>query len=207
MLITSLCQCKTLVQPLWFTAVFVSVFLSGVHIVQMMCSCEWDETGEVKGYWQYGYDGEDFIIFDLKTETWVAPVHEADNTKKKWDHDWALTGQKKNYLTQICPESLKKYVTYGRSSLMRTGTFQMSVDLDVSSVKPEDWHRYRCVFQLSGVNEDIVTRLDKSEIKTNERNNLAIIIAIFAVVLVLGAVNGIIVYKKKTSRCFLQPRK
>uniref|UniRef100_A0A3B4XDC7 Ig-like domain-containing protein n=1 Tax=Seriola lalandi dorsalis TaxID=1841481 RepID=A0A3B4XDC7_SERLL len=46
-------------------------------------------------------------------------------------------------------------------------TFQMRVDLDISSVTPEDWRRYDCVFQLSGVKEDVVTKLDKAEIRTN----------------------------------------
>ncbi|XP_056255265.1 major histocompatibility complex class I-related gene protein-like [Seriola aureovittata] len=46
-------------------------------------------------------------------------------------------------------------------------TFQVRVDLDISSVTPEDWRRYDCVFQLSGVKEDIVTKLDKAEIRTN----------------------------------------
>uniref|UniRef100_A0AAZ1XDU0 Ig-like domain-containing protein n=1 Tax=Oreochromis aureus TaxID=47969 RepID=A0AAZ1XDU0_OREAU len=221
----------------------------GVHIVQWMYGCEWDEeTGEVNGYFQEGYDGEDFISFDLKTETWVAAKQQAVLTRMELDRNKA---QYKNYLTQICPEWLKKYVNYGRSSLMKTvlpsvsllqksssspvtchatgfypnraemmwrkdgvelhegvskgeiltnndETFQMSVDLDLSSVKPEDWDSYRCVFQLSGVNEDIVTRLDKAVIRTNEcktgirRNNLTIIIAIVAVVAVLGAVIGIV---------------
>ena len=48
------------------------------------------------------------------------------------------------------------------------GTFQMSVDLDLSSVTPGDWRRYECVFQLSGVKDDIVTKLDKDVIRTNE---------------------------------------
>lgn len=122
MLITSLCQCKTLVQPLWFTAVFVSVFLSGVHIYQQTYGCEWEEeTGEVNGYNQYGYDGEDFLSFDLKTETWVAEKQQAEITKNMLDSDRATITQWKNYLTQECPEWLKKYVTYGRSSLMKTG--------------------------------------------------------------------------------------
>ncbi|XP_076735238.1 class I histocompatibility antigen, F10 alpha chain-like [Maylandia zebra] len=238
----------------------------GVHILQEMYGCEWDdETGEMNGYRQFGYDGEDFISFDLKKATWIAPVQQAHTTQTRWDSDKATNTRGKNYLTQECPEWLKKYVNYGRSSLMRTvvpkvsllqktssspvtchatgfypnrvemvwkkdgvefhegvnkgeiltnndGTFQMSVDLDVSSVKPEDWHRYRCVFQLSGVNEDIVTKLVKADIKTNEvdignGNNLTIIIAVVAVVLVLGAVNGFIVYKKKTSKCSQPPMK
>nr|XP_020443281.1 class I histocompatibility antigen, F10 alpha chain-like [Monopterus albus] len=183
------------------------------------CECD-DETGEVSGYRQFGYDGEDFISFDLKRETWIAPTPQAVITKNNLDHDKAWTKRTKIYLTKVFPEWLKKHVDYGRSSLMRTvlpsvsllqktpsspvschatsfypnraemfwrkdgeelhedvdkgeilpnndGTFQMSVDLKLSSVKPEDWSRYDCVFQLSGVKEDIVTRLDKSVIRTN----------------------------------------
>ncbi|XP_074543359.1 major histocompatibility complex class I-related protein 1-like [Halichoeres trimaculatus] len=47
------------------------------------------------------------------------------------------------------------------------GSFQMSVDLDISLVKTEDWRRYECVFQLSGVKEDIVTKLEKTAIRSN----------------------------------------
>ncbi|XP_065325872.1 major histocompatibility complex class I-related gene protein-like [Pelmatolapia mariae] len=228
----------------------------GVHIFQQMCGCEWDEeTDKVNGYEQFGYDGKDFISFDLKKETWVAPKQQAHMTKMKLDSNKATITQYKNYLTQECPEWLKKYVNYGRSSLMRTvlpsvsllqksssspvtchatgfypnraemvwkkdgvefhegvnkgeiltnndGTFQMSVDLDVSSVKPEDWHRYRCVFQLSGVNEDIVTKLDKSEIKTNEGNSFSLIFPVVVAVVVLAAIAVIafIIYKKRTDK-------
>uniref|UniRef100_A0A3B4VN25 Ig-like domain-containing protein n=1 Tax=Seriola dumerili TaxID=41447 RepID=A0A3B4VN25_SERDU len=193
----------------------------GVHVAQKMSGCEWDdETGEVKGYDQHGYDGEDFIVFDLKTKTWIAPTPQALITKLKWDNNKAKIAQDKQYLNQICPEWLKKYVNYGRSSLLRTElpsvsllqktpsspvschatgffphravmfwrkdgeelhedvdqgeilpnhdeTFQMSVDLNISSVTPEDWRRYDCVFQLSGVKEDIVIKLDKTAVETN----------------------------------------
>uniref|UniRef100_A0A3Q3ED57 Major histocompatibility complex class I-related gene protein-like n=1 Tax=Labrus bergylta TaxID=56723 RepID=A0A3Q3ED57_9LABR len=186
----------------------------GVHIYQWMVGCEWDdETGDVNGYNQHGYDGEDFIVLDLKTWTWVAAQQQAVFTKQKWDKDKRLLEENKNYFTDECPDWLKKFVNYGRSSLMRTvsllqktpssrvtchatgfypkrammfwrkdgeelhedvdngeilpnhdGSFQISADLQLPS---DDWGKYDCVFQLSGVKEDIVTKLDKREIKTN----------------------------------------
>ncbi|TDH03726.1 hypothetical protein EPR50_G00145110 [Perca flavescens] len=229
----------------------------GAHIVQRMYGCEWDdETGEVNGFAQDGYDGEDFIVFDLKTESWIAPKQQAVITKHKWDNNKALIAQDKNYLTQKCPEWVKKYVNYGRSSLLRTevpsvsllqkspsspvschatgfypdrammfwrkdgvelsehvdhgetlpnhdGSFQMSVDLDLSSVPAEDWRRYDCMFQLSGVKDDIITKLDKAEIRTNRENTMYIYIiaAVVVLALVLLAVIGVLVYRKKKAKC------
>ncbi|KAM6903758.1 H-2 class I histocompatibility antigen, K-K alpha chain-like [Lycodopsis pacificus] len=237
----------------------------GAHIVQRMYGCEWDdETNEVKGYDQYGYDGEDFISLDLKTETWIAPKQQAVITKHKWDNNRAWMAQQKHYLTQICPEWVKKYVNYGRSSLMRTelpsvsllqktssspvschatgfypdratlfwskdgeelhedvdlgeilpnhdGSFQMSADLELSSVPAGDWRRYDCVFQLSGVEEDIVTRLDRKVIRTNEGETeirgdeekpadmtfIIIIAAVALLALVIIAVGGVLVYRNR----------
>ncbi|XP_055368866.1 major histocompatibility complex class I-related gene protein-like isoform X6 [Betta splendens] len=80
------------------------------------------------------------------------------------------------------------------------GTFQMRVDLDLSSVTAQDWSRYECVFKLSGV-KDIITRLDRAEIRTNEGNSMSLIIVIVAVVLVaLVAVIGFIVYRKRNAK-------
>ncbi|CDQ96788.1 unnamed protein product [Oncorhynchus mykiss] len=86
-----------------------------------MYGCEWDdEAGVTEGFDQYGYDGEDFIAFDLKTTKWIAPTPQAVITKHKWDSNTARNEQNKNYYTQICIEWLKKYVDYGKSTLMRT---------------------------------------------------------------------------------------
>uniref|UniRef100_A0A3P9D7Z2 Ig-like domain-containing protein n=1 Tax=Maylandia zebra TaxID=106582 RepID=A0A3P9D7Z2_9CICH len=42
------------------------------------------------------------------------------------------------------------------------GTFQMSVGLNVSSVTPEEWKRYECVFQFSNAEDSIITNLNKT---------------------------------------------
>uniref|UniRef100_A0A672FFW0 Ig-like domain-containing protein n=1 Tax=Salarias fasciatus TaxID=181472 RepID=A0A672FFW0_SALFA len=163
------------------------------------------QNGDVKivnGFHQFGYDGEDFISLDLKTQTWIPLVPQAVISKEQWDKNKAWLDQQKHYLTQECPEWLKKFLEFGRSSLMRKGkmfgvclsktpsspltchatgfypdradlfwkkdeeelhedvvkgemlpnhdgSFQMSVDLDLSGLKDEDWGRYSCVFHLN----------------------------------------------------------
>ncbi|XP_065804197.1 major histocompatibility complex class I-related gene protein-like isoform X2 [Labrus bergylta] len=225
----------------------------GVHIVQVMIGCKWDdETGEVNGYDQHGYDGEDFIVLDTKTMTWVAPQQQAVAIKQKWDNNKAQLEYLKNYFNNECLDLLKKYVNYGRSSLMRTdlptvsllqktpssrvtchatgfypnrammfwrkdgeelhkdvdkgeilpnhdGSFQISADLQLPS---DDWGKYDCVFQLSGVKEDIVTKLDKREIKTNYVNPIYMIFVIIPVVLLLVTIvcaAGFCLYKKRNA--------
>ncbi|XP_049890692.1 major histocompatibility complex class I-related gene protein-like isoform X2 [Epinephelus moara] len=225
----------------------------GIHIFQIISGCGWDdETGEMNGFMQYGYDGEDLLALDLKTLTWVAPKPQAVITKLRWDADQVRLIDHENHLTHFFPEWLKTYVTFGKSYLLRKdlpsvsllqkspssplschatgfypdrammfwrkdgeeihegveigeilpnhdGSFQMSVDLNLPSVPPEDWRRYDCVFHLSGVKDDIVTTLDKAVIKTNmeKPSDITVPITAAVVVLVLVAAAGFIVYKKR----------
>uniref|UniRef100_A0A4W5QF24 Ig-like domain-containing protein n=1 Tax=Hucho hucho TaxID=62062 RepID=A0A4W5QF24_9TELE len=88
-----------------------------------MVGCEWyEDTGVTEGVDQYGYDGEDFVAFDLKTKTWIAPTPQAVITKHKWERDIAYNENVNNFITQECIEWLKNYLDYGKSTLMRTGT-------------------------------------------------------------------------------------
>uniref|UniRef100_A0A3P9D771 Ig-like domain-containing protein n=1 Tax=Maylandia zebra TaxID=106582 RepID=A0A3P9D771_9CICH len=233
-----------------FTAISYFMFVpSAVHILQMIEGCEWDEnTGEVTGVLLYGYNGEAFMDFDLKTLTWIALKPEAVITKQKWDTDRLRIKHKENDLTNICPAYLKMYVDHKKGfsqkkvlpsvfllqktpsspvSCHATGfypgravmswrkdgeelhegvalgeilpnndeTFQMCVDLNVSSVTTEDWSRYDCVFQLSD-GDDIITKLDKKVIRTNCGKIIPVIVVV-PVLLILFAVVGFAVYKKR----------
>ncbi|XP_030266291.1 major histocompatibility complex class I-related gene protein-like [Sparus aurata] len=230
----------------------------GVHVLQEVNGCEWDdETEEVKGFVQFGYDGKDFLELDLKTFTWIALRPEAVIAKPIWDASKVGVGVVDYYktaFTLIYPELLKKYAEYGRSFQLRTelpsvsllqktpsspvsclatgfyphraslvwrkdgeelpeevdhgeilpnhdGTFQMSVDLNLSSVTPEDWTRYDCVFQLYGVKEEIITKLEKDRIRTNEvkSSNMTVLstAAVVVLALILIGAAGFIVYNKK----------
>ncbi|KAM8766886.1 major histocompatibility complex class I-related gene protein-like [Acanthopagrus schlegelii] len=227
----------------------------GVHVLQEVDGIEWDdETEEVKGFTQFGYDGEDFMKLDPNTFTWITQRLEAVTAEPIWDADKVMIGYYKTAFTQIYPERLKQFVEYGWSVLLRTelpsvsllqktpsspvsclatgfyphraslvwrrdgeelheevdhgeilpnhdGTFQMSVDLKLSSVTPEDWTRYDCVFQLSGVKEEIITRLEKDRIRTNwvKPSNMTVLVtaAVVVLALILIGAAGFIIYKKK----------
>ncbi|XP_030202556.1 class I histocompatibility antigen, F10 alpha chain isoform X1 [Gadus morhua] len=229
----------------------------GAHIFQKMYGCEWDDDDDdsIDGYEQYGYDGEDFISLDLKTLTWVAAVPQAFPTKQRWNQEKGYNEQQKNYFNKECVDWLKKYLSYGKSTLQRTerprvsllqrspsspvvchatgfypdrvvvfwrrdgqelheqvdpgevlpnhdGTFQVSVDLDLTAVPQEDWGRYECVVQLKGI-EDISTPLDPALIRTNwvymSGLTIPIIIGFVVLLLVAAAVVGVLLYKKRNA--------
>uniref|UniRef100_A0A8C5FBH1 Ig-like domain-containing protein n=1 Tax=Gadus morhua TaxID=8049 RepID=A0A8C5FBH1_GADMO len=219
---------------------------TGAKFISTVYGCGWDdEDGTTDGYEQHGYDGEDFISLDLKILTWVAAVPQAVSIKQRWDQNKAELLCLKNYYTQECVDWLKKYLSYGKSTLQRTdrprvsllqrspsspvvchatgfypdrvvvfwrrdgqelheqvdpgevlpnhdGTFQVSVDLNLTAVPQEDWGRYECVVQLKGI-EDISTPLDPALIRTNWGKTGPISVCICATVKIqnkIGPIQG-----------------
>ncbi|XP_026550287.1 popy class I histocompatibility antigen, alpha chain E-like [Notechis scutatus] len=86
-----------------------------------MYGCELRKDGSKGGFEQYGYEGKTFITFDKETRTWVAPVPQAQISKRKRDADQGLNQRRKDYLEEICIEWLEKYLSYGNETLLRTG--------------------------------------------------------------------------------------
>ncbi|XP_077051192.1 major histocompatibility complex class I-related protein 1-like [Siphateles boraxobius] len=100
----------------------------GVHTFQLMYGCEWDDqTGARDAFLQYGYDGEDFLSLDLKEMRWISPVQQGIITVQKWNNDRADLENDRNYFSTVCIEWLQKYVEYGKSSLQRKVSPQVSL--------------------------------------------------------------------------------
>ncbi|XP_051811446.1 BOLA class I histocompatibility antigen, alpha chain BL3-6-like [Acanthochromis polyacanthus] len=103
-------------------------------------------------------------------------------------------------------EELHEDVDKGEILPNHDGTFQMSVDLNISSITPEDWMKYDCVFQLSDVKDDIITKLDKSVIRTNwvppsgfpAGAVIGVVVGLLLLLLLL-CITGLFMWTKKTN--------
>ncbi|XP_056277494.1 major histocompatibility complex class I-related gene protein-like [Pseudoliparis swirei] len=103
-------------------------------------------------------------------------------------------------------------VDHGEILPNHDGSFQMSVDLKLSAVPAEDWRRYQCVFQLSGVEEPIVIPLEEAGIRTNAEKPsgmttiIIISLPIIIITITLLAVSALALgrvmdYKKRKAEC------
>nr|XP_003229696.2 PREDICTED: class I histocompatibility antigen, F10 alpha chain [Anolis carolinensis] len=99
----------------------------GLHTFQWMYGCELRRDGSKGGYYQYAYDGRDYISLDKDTLTWMAADVPAQNTKRKWEADFSDNKYKKIYLEETCIEWLQRYLNYGKKTLLRTEVPEVKV--------------------------------------------------------------------------------
>uniref|UniRef100_A0ACB8EF92 Uncharacterized protein n=2 Tax=Sphaerodactylus townsendi TaxID=933632 RepID=A0ACB8EF92_9SAUR len=93
---------------------------TGLHILQRMTSCELSNDGRKRGFYQFGYNGKDYLNFDKETLTWTAATGPALVTKMEWDAELANNQCMKDFLEEICIGWLQTFLDYGKASLLRT---------------------------------------------------------------------------------------
>uniref|UniRef100_A0A3B5Q634 Uncharacterized LOC106700434 n=1 Tax=Xiphophorus maculatus TaxID=8083 RepID=A0A3B5Q634_XIPMA len=94
------------------------------HILQWMHGCEGETQPDgtmqfVRGMDMYNYDGNDFLSFDDDRQVWVAPIHAAEETKRKWDEVQVLKEYTKGYLEKECMEWMSKFRDFGKEQLLK----------------------------------------------------------------------------------------
>ncbi|XP_036436867.1 class I histocompatibility antigen, F10 alpha chain-like isoform X2 [Colossoma macropomum] len=94
-----------------------------LHVLQWRHGCEIDEAdGNItflRGIDEYSYDGKEFLSFDDDNMRWIAPVPEAEPTKRKWDEVPILNQYTKGYLEKECVDWLTKFMEYGKEALRK----------------------------------------------------------------------------------------
>uniref|UniRef100_A0A8C5VAT8 Major histocompatibility complex, class I-related n=1 Tax=Microcebus murinus TaxID=30608 RepID=A0A8C5VAT8_MICMU len=93
---------------------------SGPHTYQRMIGCEMLEDGSTTGFLQYAYDGQDFLVFNKDTLSWIAVDNVAHVTKQAWEANRHELQYQKNWLEEECVAWLKRFLEYGNATLQRT---------------------------------------------------------------------------------------
>uniref|UniRef100_A0A8C3QZV0 Ig-like domain-containing protein n=1 Tax=Cyanoderma ruficeps TaxID=181631 RepID=A0A8C3QZV0_9PASS len=88
----------------------------GLHTWLRVSSCDLLSDGSVRGSDRFGYNGWDFISFDLGSGRFVAADGAAEITRRRWEHEGNEVERWTNYLKHTCPEWLQKYIVYGSHS-------------------------------------------------------------------------------------------
>ncbi|XP_076735129.1 H-2 class I histocompatibility antigen, Q10 alpha chain isoform X1 [Maylandia zebra] len=112
---------------------------SDLHVLQWMHGCEGETQPDgtlrfVRGVDMYAYDGDDFLSFDDKSGVWVAPIPEAQPTKRKWDEVKVLNDYTKGYLENECIDWLSKFLNYEQQQPRNTSPPEVSLYAKTSRV-------------------------------------------------------------------------
>ncbi|KAM8779741.1 HLA class I histocompatibility antigen, B alpha chain-like isoform 11-T11 [Rhynchonycteris naso] len=91
----------------------------GSHTLQGMYGCEMDPDGRLlRGYWQFAYDGTDYIALNEDLRSWTAADAAAQITRRKWEEAGAAEHER-IYLEGECLEWLRLYLEKGKETLQR----------------------------------------------------------------------------------------
>ncbi|XP_039577600.1 class I histocompatibility antigen, F10 alpha chain-like [Passer montanus] len=101
----------------------------GLHTLQRLYGCDLLSDGSVRGSRREGYDGRDFISFDLESGRFMAADNIAEITRRRWEQEGTVAERWTNYLKHECPECLRKYVGYGQKELERKGGSRIPVGI------------------------------------------------------------------------------
>uniref|UniRef100_A0A3B1IPS2 Ig-like domain-containing protein n=1 Tax=Astyanax mexicanus TaxID=7994 RepID=A0A3B1IPS2_ASTMX len=96
--------------------------------------CEIEESSGVvkflRGISEFGYDGSDFLSFDIENRLWITSVPQAEPTKRKWDSVAILGQYTKGYLEKECVLLLTKFLEYRKESLQKAEPPVVSMFID-----------------------------------------------------------------------------
>ncbi|KAM5298345.1 hereditary hemochromatosis protein [Ctenodactylus gundi] len=87
------------------------------HTLQVILGCEVHEDNSTRGFWKYGYDGQDHLEFCPETLDWRAAEPMAWPTKMEWEVHKIRARQNRAYLERDCPNQLQELLELGRGVL------------------------------------------------------------------------------------------
>ncbi|XP_035277569.1 zinc-alpha-2-glycoprotein-like isoform X3 [Anguilla anguilla] len=96
---------------------YTGLNMSGAAVLQGRFGCEIERNPDsgkslTRTFAQYGWNGEDFLSFNLSRLQWVASAGSAVPMKRKWNRDQGIMKETKKYLEDICVMHLKDILSF-----------------------------------------------------------------------------------------------
>ncbi|XP_027242119.2 hereditary hemochromatosis protein homolog isoform X1, partial [Cricetulus griseus] len=82
----------------------------GFHTLQETLGCELQRNRSTGGFWRFGYDGQDSLVFDQKILTWAMAVPSTQQTKMVWETHAPRDDEVKAFLEDGCPDQLQAFL-------------------------------------------------------------------------------------------------
>ncbi|KAM7133979.1 class I histocompatibility antigen, F10 alpha chain-like [Macrochelys suwanniensis] len=97
----------------------------GLHTLQWALGCEQEPGGVVRGWYQFGYDGQDLVLFDRGNRRWLAALPWAEATRRRWDAQPEFGERLQRYLGDTCLEWLGRFLRSRRAWARRAAAPQL----------------------------------------------------------------------------------
>ncbi|KAL1252035.1 hypothetical protein QQF64_019831 [Cirrhinus molitorella] len=106
-----------------------------VHTYQRFYGCDWDdETGHSNYFDEHGYDGEDFITFDVENSRYYTAVPQGSETVDSWNNDRAQIKKLRRYYRDECVGWVKYFLDLKKVDLNRRAPEVSLLQKDSSSL-------------------------------------------------------------------------
>ncbi|CAH2314639.1 MHC class Ia alpha antigen [Pelobates cultripes] len=138
----------------------------GFHSFQEMYGCELRDDGSTSGYWQYGYDGKDFLALDTERGVYIPLTDRAQRSTQRWNDPRELAGERAQYYLQTeCIKWLREYIELGKEELDR----RVPPEVKVSSQQSDGVSKLHCqVYGFYPRDVDVIWKRNGIEIPFDE---------------------------------------
>lgn len=102
----------------------LTLWLWTAGTLQWQHGCMVEPGGLVRGWYQFAYDGADFLLFDTDNERWLAPSRWAEVTQHRWSAQPDFSRYVQRYLTDACVEWLGRFLHSRRAWVSRHGMWR-----------------------------------------------------------------------------------
>ncbi|XP_065787207.1 UL16-binding protein 3-like isoform X4 [Muntiacus reevesi] len=94
---------------------------SGPLTLQARMMCRWEKNGHISGSWQFGFNGQTWLLFDSENGHWTVVHSEGRRMKEKWENDRAATDFLKKVSMRDCWAGLQDFMVRWEKMLKSAG--------------------------------------------------------------------------------------